>query len=35
MSQTIETVDLKNISWNEKRKGYIVYMHRFNQVSTS
>lgn len=32
MSQTIETVDLKNISWNEKRKGYIVYIHRFNQV---
>ena len=32
MSQTIETVDLKNISWNEKRKGYIVYVHRFNQV---
>lgn len=30
-SQTIETVDMKNISWNEKRKGYIVYIRRFGQ----
>lgn len=30
-SQTIETLDLKNISWNEKRKGYIVYIRRFGQ----
>ena len=29
--QTIETVDMKNISWNEKRKGYIVYIRRFGQ----
>ena len=31
-SQTIETTDLKNISWNEKRQAYIVYVRRFNQV---
>lgn len=31
-TQTIETHDLKNISWNEKRKAYIVYIRRYNQV---
>ena len=31
-SQTIETNDLKNISWNKKRQAYIVYVRRFNQV---
>ena len=30
-SQTIETLDLKNISWNEKRNAYIVHVRRFNQ----
>lgn len=31
-SQTIETNDLKNISWNETRQAYIVYVRRYNQV---
>ena len=31
-SQTIETLDLKNISWSEKRNAYIVNVRRFNQV---
>ena len=31
-SQTIETANLKNISWNEKRQAYIVYICRFNEV---
>lgn len=31
-TQTIDCTGLKNISWNEKRRAYIVYIRRFNQA---